>query len=91
MLRLRSVSSTDEPIATFPMPQKIRELIRRLEKAGFVNRGGKGDHRNFEHRRGIRITISGRLGDDAKPYQEKETKRAIEDSELPDDTNGTSS
>jgi len=24
------------------MPRKVRELIRDLEKAGFVNRGGKG-------------------------------------------------
>lgn len=30
-------------------PRKIRELIRDLEKAGFVNRGGKGSHRNYEH------------------------------------------
>jgi hypothetical protein len=27
------------------MPRKIRELIRDLERAGFVNRGGRGDHR----------------------------------------------
>jgi predicted RNA binding protein YcfA (HicA-like mRNA interferase family) len=31
------------------MPRKIRELIRDLEAAGFVNLGGKGDHRNFVH------------------------------------------
>ena len=31
------------------MPTKIRELIAELERAGFVNRGGKGDHRNFVH------------------------------------------
>ena len=29
------------------MPRKIRQLIADLEKAGFVNRGGKGSHRNF--------------------------------------------
>ena len=29
------------------MPRKIRELIVDLEKHGFVNRGGKGSHRNF--------------------------------------------
>ena len=29
------------------MPRKVRQLIRDLERAGFVNRGGKGNHRNF--------------------------------------------
>jgi predicted RNA binding protein YcfA (HicA-like mRNA interferase family) len=31
------------------MARKIRELIRDLEAAGFVNRGGRGSHRNFVH------------------------------------------
>jgi predicted RNA binding protein YcfA (HicA-like mRNA interferase family) len=31
------------------MPRKIRELIRDLEKTGFVNKGGKGSNRNFVH------------------------------------------
>ncbi len=61
------------------MPRKIRELIRDLEAAGFVNRGGKGDHRNFTHPRVIKpVTISGKLGDDAKRYQERAVKSAIE-------------
>ena len=52
------------------MPPKIRELIMQLEHAGFKNRGGKGSHRNFVHTNVNKpITISGRLGDDAKPYQ----------------------
>jgi predicted RNA binding protein YcfA (HicA-like mRNA interferase family) len=29
------------------MPRKIRELVADLEKHGFINRGGKGSHRNF--------------------------------------------
>ncbi|HTF37271.1 MAG TPA: type II toxin-antitoxin system HicA family toxin [Blastocatellia bacterium] len=53
------------------MPRKIRELIGDLEMAGFVNRGGKGSHRNYEHKKGVRVTLSGRPGDDAKPYQER--------------------
>ena len=61
------------------MPRKIRELLRDLEKAGFKNRGGKGSHRNFEHACGSRITISGRPGDDVKPYQEQEVKRKIDE------------
>jgi predicted RNase H-like HicB family nuclease len=31
------------------MPRKIRDLIRDLERAGFTDRGGKGNHRNFVH------------------------------------------
>jgi len=60
------------------MPRKIRELIKDLKKAGFVNRGGKGSHKNFLHSTGIAITISGKTGDDAKPYQEKQLKEALE-------------
>jgi predicted RNA binding protein YcfA (HicA-like mRNA interferase family) len=29
--------------------RQVRQLIKDLERAGFVNRGGKGDHRNFVH------------------------------------------
>ena len=64
------------------MPRKIRELISDLEKAGFVNRGGKGSHRNYEHPQGVRVTISGQLGNDAKPYQEREVKKKIEEAEV---------
>ena len=53
------------------MPRKVRELIQELKKKGFVGRGGKGSHRNFTHPAGIRITISGNPGDDAKAYREK--------------------
>ncbi|MEL0081625.1 MAG: type II toxin-antitoxin system HicA family toxin [Gammaproteobacteria bacterium] len=59
------------------MPPKIRELISQLQNAGFENRGGKGSHRNFKHSKGCKITISGKTGDDAKPYQIKAVKKAI--------------
>ncbi|MEW6307077.1 MAG: type II toxin-antitoxin system HicA family toxin [Verrucomicrobiota bacterium] len=59
------------------MPKKIRELIRDLERAGFVNRGGKGSHRNYEHPVGGRLTLSGNPGDDAKHYQERDVRNAI--------------
>jgi len=62
------------------MPRKIRELIRDLERASFINRGGRGDHRNFEHTKGMRVTLSGQLGDDAKPYQEREVRQKIQES-----------
>jgi predicted RNA binding protein YcfA (HicA-like mRNA interferase family) len=61
------------------MPRKIRQLIKDLEDAGFVSRGGKGSHRNFLHVKGVAVTISGKLGDDAKPYQEKLIKHKIEE------------
>ena len=59
------------------MPRKIRQLIADLEQAGFVNRGGKGSHRNFTHPKGLRVTLSGGAGDDAKHYQERDVKRAL--------------
>ncbi len=63
------------------MARKLRELIRDLEAAGFEDRGGKGSHRNYQHPNGQRVTLSGKSGDDAKPYQEKEVKQAIEESQ----------
>jgi predicted RNA binding protein YcfA (HicA-like mRNA interferase family) len=61
------------------MPRKIRQLIADLENAGFINRGGKGSHRNFLHEKGVAITISGKLGADAKPYQERLIKQKIKE------------
>ncbi len=61
------------------MPPKIRQLIKQLEAAGFIDRGGKGSHRNFTHPNGQKVTISGALGADAMPYQERAVDRAIEE------------
>lgn len=63
------------------MPRKIRELIKELEKAGFVSRGGRGSHQNYLHAKGIVLTISGTPGDDAKPYQEKIVKKKIQEAQ----------
>ena len=63
------------------MPRKIRQLIKDLENAGFANRGGKDSHRNYLHEKGVALTISGKLGDDAKPYQEKLVKQKIREVE----------
>jgi predicted RNA binding protein YcfA (HicA-like mRNA interferase family) len=64
------------------MPPKVRELVEQLEKAGFRNRGGKGSHRNFVHPRASRfVTISGKLGDDAKRYQERAVAKALREIE----------
>ncbi len=60
------------------MPRKVRQLIADLEKSGFENRGGKGSHRSFMHPKGVRVTVSGQAGDDAKHYQERDVRRALE-------------
>jgi predicted RNA binding protein YcfA (HicA-like mRNA interferase family) len=63
------------------MPRKIRELIGDLRAAGFVDRGGKGSHRNFVHQKVFRpVTVSGKPGDDALAYQETAVRLAIEES-----------
>lgn len=62
------------------MARKVRELVRDLLAAGFyeIRGGGKGSHRKLSHARfqGA-VTLSGNLGDDAKPYQERQVRRAI--------------
>ena len=63
------------------MPPKIRDLVNELERAGFVNRGGKGSHRNYVHSKVTKpITISGSLGDDAQRYQVRAVEMAIKES-----------
>ncbi|MGL4463741.1 MAG: type II toxin-antitoxin system HicA family toxin [Planctomycetia bacterium] len=62
------------------MPPKIRDLVRGLEAAGFINLKGRGSHRNFLHFSGARVTISGNFGDDAKPYQQRIVRAAIAES-----------
>ena len=62
------------------MPRKIGDLIRDLERAGFVNRGGKGSHRNDVHPMLKKpITISGDENEDVKHYQEKAVLTAIKE------------
>ncbi len=64
------------------MPPKIKDLIAELEKAGFVNRGGKGSHRNFVHPKLPKpVTISGQSGDDVKNYQVRAVRLALEESQ----------
>ena len=64
------------------MPRKIRQLLADLRLSGFVEikPGGKGSHRKFLHP-GLpgAVTLSGKLGDDAKPYQEQQVRRAVEE------------
>jgi predicted RNA binding protein YcfA (HicA-like mRNA interferase family) len=63
------------------LPPKVRELIEELQRAGFVDRGGTGSHRNLVHPEVSKpVTISGKPGDDAKHYQIRAVRRAIEES-----------
>jgi predicted RNA binding protein YcfA (HicA-like mRNA interferase family) len=61
------------------MPRKIRQLVTDLEKAGFMLvAGGKGSHRKFRHESfSGAVIVSGRDGDDARHYQEKQIRNAI--------------
>ncbi len=64
------------------VPPKIRELIADLERAGFVNRGGSGSHRNFIHSNVPKpVTIAGSLGEDAKRYQVRAVRLAIQEAQ----------
>ncbi|SDX50210.1 Predicted RNA binding protein YcfA, dsRBD-like fold, HicA-like mRNA interferase family [Allochromatium warmingii] len=57
-------------------------MIAMLEQAGFVDRGGKGSHRNYVHPKVIKpITVSGNPGDDARLYIVKAVQKAIEESQ----------
>ncbi len=59
------------------MPPKIRTLEKNLKKAGFICLPGKGSHRKYVHPEGIRVTISGKAGSDARPYQINEVQKAL--------------
>jgi predicted RNA binding protein YcfA (HicA-like mRNA interferase family) len=66
-------------VASCAMPRKIRQLIADLEGAGFGQvPGGKGSHRKFRHPRfSGAVILSGKDGDDAHHYQEKQVRNAI--------------
>ncbi len=59
------------------MPRKIRQLIADLERAGFSDWGGEGSHRRFRHANGTTVILSGKTGDDAHQYQEKDVQAAL--------------
>jgi len=61
-------------------PSKIRELKAALKKAGFSSRPGKGSHTVWEHPKllKLRVTISGKDGDDARHYLVEEVQAALD-------------
>lgn len=61
------------------MPRKVRELEADLSKEGFTRQPGKGSHRRWVHALySGHVAISGHEGNDAKPYQEKAVRQAIQ-------------
>jgi predicted RNA binding protein YcfA (HicA-like mRNA interferase family) len=64
------------------MPKKVRELKQMLRKTGFIQKPGKGSHTNWVHSLySGKVTVSGKDGTEAKPYQEKEVIKAIQEVE----------
>jgi predicted RNA binding protein YcfA (HicA-like mRNA interferase family) len=65
----------------FWVARKIRDLIQDLKNAGFMDRGGEGNHRNFTYPNVRKpVTVSGNTGDDALYYQERAIRLAIQES-----------
>lgn len=61
------------------MPKKIRELKSMLLKAGFTYRPGKGSHTKWFHPLlPGNLTLSGKDGNDAKPYQERDVNNVLQ-------------
>ena len=61
------------------MPRKVRELKADLRRAGFDHRPGKGSHTVWGHPLVERIvSLAGGDGDDARPYQERQVRAALD-------------
>jgi len=65
------------------MPRKVRQLIADLEHAGFYPMpGGRGSHRKFRHPKFAgSVILSGKDGEDAYHYQEKQVRHAIQETQ----------
>jgi predicted RNA binding protein YcfA (HicA-like mRNA interferase family) len=61
------------------MPLKIKKLKAALLRAGFYSRSAKGSHTIWRHPSdpSIRVTLSGKDGDDAQPYQIDDVRDAL--------------
>lgn len=62
------------------MPRKIRQLKAELKRAGFIEQAerGKGSHSWWYHPLvpAAIVTLSGKDGDDAQPFHERNVRRA---------------
>ena len=64
------------------MPRKVRDFKNELISLGFVQRRGKGSHKNWRHPQlQLLITIAFKDGDDTPLYLEKLLKKAIQELE----------
>ena len=61
------------------MPVKIRKLKAALSQAGFYSRSAKGSHTVWRHPAlpTVRVTLSGKDGDDAQHYQIDDVRDAL--------------
>jgi len=59
------------------MPRKLRELRAELRRAGFILAHTTGSHETWRHPSGAKLTLAGRDGADAKPYQERQLRAMI--------------
>ena len=61
------------------MPQKTREIIRDLRRAGFILLHTRGSHRKFYHpKTNLTVIVSGGLGDDVHKYLEQQVKDYVQ-------------
>lgn len=61
------------------MPAKVRDIIKKVEKAGWVQvpGGGKGSHRKYKHPTKVgMVVIPGQLSDDLAPGTEASIRKA---------------
>ena len=61
------------------MPLKIKKLKAALSRADFYSRSAKGSHTVWRHSAypEIRVTLSGKDGDDAQQYQIDDVRAAL--------------
>lgn len=62
------------------MPRRIRQLKADLRRVGAVQTAQEGSHTKWKHTLvpGMLIELSGHDGDDAKPYQERDLRAALQ-------------
>ena len=62
------------------MPRKLRQLRADLQRAGFTVDHQRGSHQVWKHALipGVSANLVGKDGADAKPYQEREVREALQ-------------
>ena len=81
--RENEVSCVPDTVLTQETPESTDTKVKfpkRIKHRGRVFATIYG-HRNYIHPKGMRVTISGHPRDDALPYQERQERRRIEESQ----------